>query len=427
MISGRTKEQILRAKPDKADMSRNSILPVYMIFVVTGMVDATGPMVGLAKESFHISNAVASLLPMLGFIMFGLVSIPIGLLQDKKSKKHILKMGLFISLVGLVVPICSGMYGKMVINGNSLVQFYEILVAIVFLGAGAAILHVSGNPIMRDLFEDGKFSKNLSMAQFFNTIGSSLGFLLPIIMLYAFGLDWSILFPFFACLVIMSIILLSPVRIIEKKTVRDTHATFRSCLRLLKDRYVLMMVLGVFIYCGTEISMSSFVPVLLKEKYLISIKEAGLIIIWFLFYLPILLGRLIGYLVMSWIPPKHLLLASTIVALTGVVLIFQNSLGGTLLGVFLAGLGFANICPLIFSIVIDRLPEHANELSGLMVSAIAGAAFVPPLMGLVADGTSVQTAFFVPLVCVVFLLIASLVTNMKIQKETPAVLWVKIL
>lgn len=392
-------------------------LPIYLIFMSMGMIDSTGPMVSLAKESFNISNTMASLLPMLGYIMYGLLSVPIGLLQDKKGKKFVLNFGLSIALLGLTIPILSGMYGKMEVDGNSLMQFYKILMAIMLLGAGGSILQVSGNPIMRDISAEGQYSKNLSLAQSFITVGSSLGFLLPVIMLHAFGLDWSILFPCFAVLVLIGFIGLNSVQITERKISGDHHASFKSCVKLLRNRYVLVMVLGIFIYCGVEISMSAHIPILLKEKYMISVEKMGLLISWSLFYLPILTGRLLGSLIMLRIAPKRLLLFTGLLALIGIILIFNSSFAVTLIGIFLVGLGFANIFPLIFSITIEHLPEHTNELSGLMVSAIAGGAFIPPIMGMVADGTSIQTAFIVPVLCIIYLLFVAIMNSRKTQNE----------
>ncbi|RIH62826.1 MFS transporter, partial [Mariniphaga sediminis] len=54
-----------------------------------GMVDAAGPMVSLARESFTLSITAATLLPFLGYLMFGVLSIPMGILQDKKGKVFI--------------------------------------------------------------------------------------------------------------------------------------------------------------------------------------------------------------------------------------------------------------------------------------------------------------------------------------------------
>ena len=124
-----------------------------------------------------------------------------------------------------------------------------------------------------------------------------------------------------------------------------------------------------------------------------------------------------GSLIMSRIAPKRLLLFTVLLALTGVILIFSSSFTMTLIGIFLVGFGFANIFPLIFSITIEHMPEHTNELSGLMVSAIAGGAFIPPVMGMVADGTSIQTAFVVPVLCILYLLFVAIINNRKIQYE----------
>ena len=88
-------------------------------------------------------------------------------------------------------------------------QFYKILAAILLLGAGGSILQVAGNPFIRDISEAGHYSKNLSLAQSFITIGSSLGFLLPAIVLYTFGLDWSILFPVYSCIILIGIVWLN--------------------------------------------------------------------------------------------------------------------------------------------------------------------------------------------------------------------------
>ena len=380
-----------------------------------GMIDAVGPMVSLAKESFNISITMATLLPLLGYLMYGLLSIPIGVLQDKKGKIFIINLGLTIAFLGLTIPILSGMYGNMVVQSGSMVQFYKILAAILFLGAGGSILQVAGNPFIRDVSEAGHYSKNLSLAQSFITIGSSLGFLLPVFALFAFGLDWSILFPVYLSIVIITFIWLKYVKITENRKLNDHHASVKSCISLLKNPYVFTMVFGVFVYCGVEISMSTHIPILLKMKYGVSVEDKGLLISWSLFYLPILAGRFFGSYIMSLIAPKRLLLITGIIAFIGTLMIFGNSYTITLIGIFIVGLGFANIFPLIFSLTIERMPQYTNELSGLMVSSIVGGAFIPPVMGMVADGVSITSAFIVPLICISYLIFTAIINNRKTQ------------
>ena len=65
-------------------------IPVFLAFLAMGFADAVGPFVSLAKGEFQLSNAVASLIPLVGFSMFGLLSVPVGVFQDKRGKKFVL-------------------------------------------------------------------------------------------------------------------------------------------------------------------------------------------------------------------------------------------------------------------------------------------------------------------------------------------------
>ena len=393
------------------------IYPVYLVFLTMGMVDSAGPMVSLARESFTLSITVATLLPFLGYLMFGLLSIPMGVLQDKKGKIFILNLGLGIMLAGLLVPILSGMYGNMTIDSSSMRQFYRILIAALLIGGGGAIMQVGGNPFVRDVSEEGHYSKNLSMAQSFITIGSSLGFLLPSFMLYLLGVDWSILFPVFAAIVITAMLWFNLSGVSEVKKEKTHNATLKSCIVLLKNGYVLAMVIGIFIYCGMEVAIASHTPILLSDKFNISVDEMGLVISWALFYLPIFLGRFFGSFILKYIAPVRLLITTALIALLGVFFIlFSNTLAITLTGVLLVGLGFANIFPLIFSITIDNMPGYENELSGLMVTMIVGGTFVPVLMGSVADTTNITMAFIVPLLCISYITFLGIMNYKKIKK-----------
>ena len=77
-------------------------------------------------------------------------------------------------------------------------------------------------------------------------------------------------------------------------------------------------------------------------------------------------------------------------------------------GVVAAGFEYANIWPMLFSITIEDKPECANELSGLMCMAISGGAVLPLLMGWFLDLGWEETAYIVPALCFVYLLLLSI-------------------
>ena len=389
-----------------------STLPIFLAFLCMGFGDVVGPMVSLAKETFELTNFLATLLPFSGFLMFGILSIPMGIYQDRKGKKKVLLIGLVIAFIGLLIPILSGMYGPIIDTGTVDLQskFYVILASILLLGAGATVLQVSGNPIMRDVSAPGMFSSNLSLGQSIKAIGSSLGFLLPPFAVMA-GMDWTLLFPIYAVLILITTGWISKLKVEEVKHEDETPASLTSCLSLLKNKYVLMMVFSIFVYVGAEVSMSSGIPILLKEEF--GIEGFSLWLSWALFFLPILIGRFLGAAILTKIKPIKFLFVTVILSILGVLLLI---LGNTLIayiGIILVGLGFANIFPLVFSITVDKLPERANELSGLMVTAIVGGAFIPPIMGFVADSSSVLLGFLVPLVCLIYILFSTIVASKK--------------
>lgn len=384
-------------------MSRNKTFPIFLAFLAMGFGDVVGPLVSLVKDSFEVSNFVASLMTTSGFLMFGVLSVPMGIFQDKKGKKFILSMGLLIAFLGLLIPVFYGMYGPHteIIPGDH-TKLYALFVSIFLLGAGATTLQVAGNPIMRDVSGEGQYSSNLSMGQAIKAIGSSFGFLVPPAVAVWFGLDWTILFPMFALIILITLLWINSMKIEEKRSEETKPATFISCIKLLSNPFVFMMVLGIFLYVGAEVSMSAQIPILMDKVY--GFKDFGLWLAWGLFFLPIFLGRLAGAFFLRKVKAGRFLMFSVLLSVVGMLLLFFGSQFVAFTGIVMIGLGFSNIFPLIFSIAVDAMPARSNELSGLMVTAIVGGAIVPPITGAVAD-INVQLGFLVPAICIVYVLI----------------------
>lgn len=378
-------------------------VPIFLVFLCMGFGDAVGPFVSLAKEQFQLSNFVATLIPFTGFMMFGLLSVPMGIFQDKKGEKFTLIMGLLIALIGLAMPVFVGFH------------YYPIfLVTILLLGAGATILQVAGNPIMRDVSAEGRYSRNLSLGQFVKAIGSLSAAVLPYIAVKLWGGDWRDLFPIYSVIILITIIFVSMLNIEEKEDADQAQtASFLSCLKLLGNPFVLMMVLGVFLYVGAEVSVSSGVPLYLSSEFgidtSIGVLGTGL------FFVALMIGRFSGGVILTWVKPKIFLTITAIISVLSIAGLFFGVQTLSTICFFTIGLGFANIFPLIFSITVDTMPQRKNELSGLMVTAIAGGAIIPPIMGVISDYTSSLIGFCVPLLAVIYVLWVALTLLKRAQ------------
>ncbi|HZK08213.1 MAG TPA: MFS transporter [Bacteroidales bacterium] len=378
--------------------------PIFLAFLCMGFGDVAGPLTGLVKEEFNLSNAMAQLIPFMGFIMFGLLSLPMGIYQDRKGKKFILMLGLILALFGLVLPII-GNYST----------FSLLLLSILLLGAGAATLQVAGNPIMRDVSPEGKYSRNLSLGQFVKAIGSLSGALIPLLAVAYWGADWRILFPIYSAFLLLTIVILSLVRIPRTLAEKVSTATFKSTFRLMGNPYIFMMVMAIFVYVGAEVSMSSQLPIFLENRYGIDLATLGIAGTG-LFFVSLMIGRFLGGVILNWIRPRTFLTITLLLSLVGLAGLFIQNQIAAIISIIVIGMSFANIFPLIFSITVDWMPHRSNELSGLMVTAIVGGAFIPPIMGLVADNIGIMLSFIVPMICILYILYVALIGKRKGQQ-----------
>ncbi len=344
-------------------MTKNAYLkstPIFLAFLVMGFGDVSGPLTSQLQSDFSLNNFQAGLVTFMAFIMFGLLSVPMGLFQDRKGRKQVLLLGLFAALIGMILP----MIGKYE-------SFPLILGGLLFLGTGATLLQVAGNPIMRDVSPEGKYSRNLSFGQFVKAIGSLSGSLIPLLAARYWGLDWKILFPIYGGVMLLVVVILLMTKI-EEQAEKEKPATLKSCFGLLKNPYVLLMVIGIFLYVGSEVSMSAKLPNFLEAKFDYDIKEKGLFGTLF-FFISLMTGRFLGGVILNWLSPKKFLVITSILAIAGIAGLFiASSQVMAFVFIFIIGLGFANIFPLIFSMTVDALPERSNEISGLMVTAIIG-------------------------------------------------------
>lgn len=388
-------------------MKSNSLraAPIFLAFLCMGFGDVVGPLTSQLQAEYQLSHLAAGLVTFMGFITFGLLSVPMSLYQDRKGKQFVLTLGLVAAWLGLVLPIL-----------GHFSSFGLLLGSLLLLGTGATTLQVAGNPIMRDVSPPGKYARNLSLGQFVKAIGSLSGSLLPLLAAQYWGMDWKVVFPIYSVIVLVTIIYLSVVKIKEKRhdsILLHSPASFGSVLKLLKNRYVFLMVLAIFLYVGIEVSMSAKLPNYLAERFHFDIKTLGL---WgtLFFFIALTIGRFLGSVTLNWMAPFRFLKLTAIISLIGIAgLYIANSALLGFISIFIIGLGFANVFPLIFSIAIDAMPERTNEISGLMITAIIGGAIIPVIFGAVADVFSLMAGFAVTLVCMLYIFGVSFVKSIK--------------
>ncbi len=373
----------------------NRTLPIFLAFLVMGVADAMGPMSDAVKTQYELSNVMATLLSFFVFIAFAVFSVPGGVMAARMGKKKLLLLGLGLNAAAMLVP-------------TLMEPGFAVLLACIFvLGVGTTFLQVAGNPIMRDVSPPGAYSRNLSLAQGIKGIGSTASTYmvtaLGAIALFK-GMGWRGSFPVFFILMTLALVWVVLLKVDETKA--DVPPSIGSSLSLLKEPVFLMAVLGIFLYVGAEASMGRFLFPGLKdmgvdEKTASRFGPA-------LFFALLTVGRLLGGAVLTVMSPRTCFRLSALLGLVGAGAIMTGAHALAIGGVIAAGLGFANIWPMLFSITVEEKPERASELSGLMCMAISGGAIVPLIMGQIVDMKWGAMSFAVPAACFAYLFLLSL-------------------
>jgi MFS transporter, FHS family, L-fucose permease len=368
-------------------------IPVLLAFLVMGVADAMGPMASAVEKNYELSAVVSTLLTFFVFIAFAVFSVPGGTFAARIGKKNLLLVGLGLNIIAMAIPTF--------VNPG----FILLLFCIFLLGIGTTFLQVAGNPIMRDVSEKGKYSKNLALAQGIKGIGSSgSSYLVGLVLVLPFfaTMGWRGVFPVFLILMILAFLFVAPLKV--KETKAEVPPSILSSIKLLKEPVFALAVVGIFLYVGAEVSMGRFLkPTLGTFGY--EADTAALLGPTF-FFGALTIGRLIGGTVN--INAHAFFKLASVLGLCGVILILTGSNYLTLAGILISGLGFANIWPMLFAITIEEKPDRASELSGLMVMAISGGAVVPLIMGEIVDTGLPTFAYIVPAICFVYLFMLSM-------------------
>jgi FHS family L-fucose permease-like MFS transporter len=369
------------------------VLPVLMSFFVMSFVDLVGIGVDRVKSDFDLSGTLAQFIPAAVFLWFFLLSVSVGIFQDRYGKRFTVNLGMVITGVGLFIPYFYYTY-------------ISTLVGFALLGIGNTIVQVSANPLLVDVVPDSRRASFLSLSQFIKAIGSMIAPILAGIFAARFG-DWKIVLLVYGIVSVLSVVWLGSVKIVERQPERAA-ATLRSSFKLLGNGYILMMVLGIFLVVGIDVGVNTVSGQFFMQRLGIVSENAEKA--RSIYFLGRMLGTLGGALLLTRLSSRHFLLWSSVLTLIAfLVLIVSPFPSAGWVIIFIIGLTVANIFPLIFSITVGKYPDRANEISGLMIMAVSGGGLIPPVMGWLSDHINITASMFVLVFCAAYLIIASII------------------
>ncbi len=382
---------------DTKKVSLLVITPVLFSFFVMSFCDLVGVGVDNAKADFELSNTLAQLIPLAVFIWFFILSVPVGIIQDRIGKKNMVNIGMLVTAAGLFLPFI-------------IYTFPTLLAGFVLLGIGNTIIQVSANPLLIDVVPGTRRSSYLSFAQFVKAIGSMAAPYLSTFFAIRFG-NWKLVLLFFGVFSVLSYVWLLATPINESRGA-GPKASFRSSLHLLRIRYIAMIVLAIFFLVGIDVGVNSLSGQFLMVK--IGMEAEPAMQGRSLYFFGKMLGTFAGALLLTRFESGRFLLLSSLATLASIV-VFILSPGAlfALTLMFLMGMASSNIFPLIFSLTAGKYPGRTNEISGLVIMAVSGGAIIPLITGGIADMFGITTGMLVFVLCALYLLFVSIYSVRK--------------
>lgn len=371
----------------KQSNSKWTILPILFGFFVMGFVDVVGISTNYVKQDFGLSDTLANLIPMMVFLWFAIFSNPTGMLMGRIGRRNTVAVSLGITIVAMLLPLF-------------LYDFAGVLLAFALLGIGNTILQVSLNPMEASVVVPGKVTSVLTLGQFLKAVSSFLGPLIAGAAASFWG-NWKWIFAVYAVTTLLSLAwLLTGVHEEKKKSAQAS--TFATVCSLFKDRYIVMLFIGILLIVGIDVGLNTTIPKLLMEKTGMSVSEAGLGSS--LYFSARTIGSFVGAFLLAKIASDRFMQYSMMLALVGfILLLLVNSLLWISVLVVIVGLACSNVFSIIFSYALQHLPERDNEISALMIMGVSGGALVTPLMGILSDAFGQVAGLSLLLFCLLYL------------------------
>jgi FHS family L-fucose permease-like MFS transporter len=401
-----------------------AIILITALFFLWGFALNLNPiLIPHLKKACQLTDTQSALIDSALYIAYFLLAIPAG----KFMKKYSFKSGIIFGLI-----LFAG--GAFLFYPASISRVYSFFLGAIFImGCGMAFLETAANPYIIVLGDPATATHRINFAQSFNGLAASVA---PLVggMFILSGKSLSseqksfmspaqlndylnheaaaVQLPY---LVIGLVVLSVAIMIYRTKLpeITDVDSSLEIEGSIFKEKNLMFGVLAQFFYVGAQTCVSSFFIRFSDKVAGMGEKSAALYL--FIALMGFMIGRFVGTALIRYFPAAKLLVIYSIINMA--LLILAVSLHGKFPVYALMGVEFfmSIMFPTIFSLGIRGLGSKTKEGSSLLIMAIVGGAVFPVIMGRVSDMSSIQTAYLVPAVCFIVVILFAL-KNLDIEK-----------
>ena len=372
------------------------------------------------KPIFDLNYTRVMLIQFAFFGAYFLFSIPSAWIIDWIGYQRSMVVGLLTMGVGafLFVPAASAP------------SYPLFLFALIVLAAGITCLQVAANPYVTVLGASGTASSRLNLTQAFNSLGTFLA-------------------PFFGSLFILStapktiedIRALAPdalqaYRLHEAATVKTPYVGLGIALVVLaiaigsfklpkiehaqhkvgekvndsiwRHPNLIFGAISIFVYVGAEVSIGSFLVNYFSQPDIGAMTEKAAASFVAFYWGGAMVGRFIGSGLLQKMRTGRLLGICSVCAAALVTISMLSTGHFAMWSIILVGFFNSIMFPSIFTLGVAELGPLTGDGSGVMIMAIVGGALIPVAQGAIADRIGIHHAFFLPVICYLYILFFAL-------------------
>ncbi len=388
------------------------------VFFMWGLLTALNDiLIPHLKSTFQLDYAQVMLVQSTFFGAYFLMSLPAGWLVTALGYKNGVVAGLMIAGLGAL-----GFWPAAALH-----LYGAFLAALFVLATGITVLQVAANPYVSLLGPERTSSSRLTLAQALNSLGTALALwfggklilssvvkspadiagLAPADQLsYQMQQAHAVQGPYIGLAVVLFLLAVF-VWLFRLPALREAtdkaDVVHHSYADVLRHPHVLFGVLGIFFYVGAEVSIGSAMVNYLSMPDIGHMSEQQAAYYTSFYWGGAMVGRFIGSALMARFSPRRLL---ALFAAINALLVLTTMLGSGAVAMYsIIAIGLFNsiMFPTIFALGIERLGPMTSKASSLLIMAIVGGAVIPYLLGVFADHIGLQHAFFLPLLCYLYI------------------------
>ncbi|MBR6733982.1 MAG: MFS transporter [Kiritimatiellae bacterium] len=358
-----------------------------------GFADIVGTVVNQVKSECSLDEVAAGFLPSMIFVWFFLVSLPAGVLSGRIGRKNTVLVSLAVTVAAMFLPLAGGA-----------LRPWPYFAAFALIGIGNTILQAALPALMGNVVPPALLASRIALGQFVKAVCAALTPVFIYVAASAMG-NWRLVFPIYGVVAAATAAWLMLSRIPDEWETSDGLAvprtTFGSCFALLRNPLILALTVGIFFAVGLDVGFSVAIPEFLKTVYKVDVNMAGTGPT--VYFVGKTLATAAGAALFARFSPAKCFPWSMGLCILAVVAFFICSGPVAFLCcVFVASVASANTFVMCMGIALDKLPEKANEITSLMVMAIAGGAVVPPVLGFAQKCAGSTGLVWVLLACLVY-------------------------